>query len=128
MTFGEILRLTREKKNLSQEDTAKAIEKKYRIRMSPSYLSMIENGTRENLTVKSLNALLDFFNLPFESALSLFKASNNENCLLEEPVRYGAQSDKVRDEHELEHLPAEAKQLLKEFTDFLIEKYKKTSV
>lgn len=126
MTFGEILRLTREKKNLSQEDTAKAIEKKYGIRMSPSYLSMIENGTRENLTVKSLNALLDFFNLPFESALSLFKASNNANYLLEEPARYGANSVKVRDE--LDHLPDEAKQLLKDFSDFLIEKYKKKSV
>ncbi len=59
MTFGEILRTTREKRNLSQEDAARAIEKKYGIRMSPSYLSMIENGTRENLTVKALNALLD---------------------------------------------------------------------
>ena len=126
MTFGEILRITREKKNLSQEDTAKAIEKKYGIRMSPSYLSMIENGTRENLTVKSLNALLDFFNLPFESALSLFKASSNANYLLEEPARYEPHSVKCRDE--LDHLPDEAKQLLKDFSDFLVEKYKKTSV
>lgn len=126
MTFGEILRTTREKRNLSQEDAAKAIEKKYGIRMSPSYLSMIENGTRENLTVKALNALLDFFNLPLESALSLFKASNHGNCLLEEAVPYSFQSSQIF-EHELKALPVEARQMLHDFAEFLIQKYMKST-
>jgi transcriptional regulator with XRE-family HTH domain len=127
MTFGEILRTTREKRNLSQEDAARAIEKKYGIRMSPSYLSMIENGTRENLTVKALNALLDFFNLPFESALSLFKTTNPQNCLLEESVLYDFQSSQIS-EQELKALPVEARQMLHDFAEFLIQKYMKPTV
>lgn len=124
MTFGEILRTAREKNNLSQEDTAKAIEKRYGVRMSPSYLSMIENGTRANLTVKSLSALLNFFNLPFDSALSLFKSSTKTTKLLEDKEKYQTLADH---EQALAALPEEAKTMIREFTEYMIYKYKDTS-
>ena len=119
MTFGEIVRNAREKSNLSQEDVAKAIEKKYNIRLSPSYLSMIENGTRTNLTVNLLSALLDFFNLPFETTLSLFMKPAFKNAyFFETTCKY--QID------ELANLPEEARRSLEDYKEYIIKKYQKT--
>ncbi len=127
MTFGQILRAARENNNLSQEDTAKAIEKKYGIRMSPSYLSMIENGTRANLTVKALNALLDFFKLPLDSAGSLFSASAKVTGVSENREKYRIGPIPVHSAQELEQLPEEARYLLSEFTEYIITKYRKNT-
>jgi len=125
MTFGEIIRDAREKSRLSQEDAAKAIEKKYRIRLSPSYLSMIENGTRTNLTVNVLSALLDFFNLPLETALSLFAQPASRNrCFLEEKSTYTrSRNDNQIDE--LANLPEEARRSLDEYKEYIIKKYQR---
>lgn len=64
--FGQKIKEARGK--ASQEEVAKAIEQRYGVRLSPSYLSMIENGSRKNLTTNLINALLDYFNLPAETA------------------------------------------------------------
>nr|WP_092075138.1 helix-turn-helix transcriptional regulator [Dendrosporobacter quercicolus]NSL50100.1 helix-turn-helix transcriptional regulator [Dendrosporobacter quercicolus DSM 1736]SDN35506.1 Helix-turn-helix domain-containing protein [Dendrosporobacter quercicolus] len=124
MTFGEILRNAREQNHLSQEDTARAIEKRYGVRMSPSYLSMIENGARANLTVKSLSALLDFFDLPLDSALSLFKLSTKTAALLENREKYTAIPAVTDSDQALAGLPEEAIFLIREFTEYIIYKYK----
>lgn len=126
MTFGEIIRVSREKSSLSQEDVAKAIEKKYCIRLSPSYLSMIENGTRTNLTVNLLGALLDFFDLPLETALSLFAIPALRNLYLFETQKtYGHSSGEQPDGSDLDDLPEEAKRSLADYKEYIIKKYKK---
>jgi len=127
MTFGEIIRDAREKSSLSQEDVAKAIEKKYHIRLSPSYLSMIENGSRTNLTVNLLGALLDFFGLPLETALSLFaQPALKSSYLFEASKTYGGFSGEGQAGGALDGLPEEARRSLADYTEYIIEKYKRS--
>lgn len=123
MLFREVIRDAREKRNLSQEDVSRAIEKQYRIRLSPSYLSMIEKGTRTNLTVNLLGALLDFFNLPSYTVLSLFAipALNNE-CCHETKKLYGL-SPQREEMDALANLPEEARRSLEDYKEYLIIKY-----
>jgi len=61
--LGQQIREARNQMELTQEQAADAIQKKYNVRLSPSYLSMIESGDRKNLTHKLLQALYDFFSL-----------------------------------------------------------------
>lgn len=127
MTFGEQIRLAREKLQLSQEDASTAIEKKYGVRLSASYLSMIESGVRTNITVNLLNALLDFFNLPVEAAASLFckpitDKHPQEAQVMETWERYHARPPLRRPE-DLARLPDHAKWCLAEFQEYLITKY-----
>ena len=119
MTFGETLRRAREQLNLSQEAAAKAIEAKYQVRLSAAYLSMIENGVKTNLTIKRINALLAFFQLPFHAAASLFPLSGP---LSQEPVPTVRETPERYLPEDTE-LPPEARQALTEFQDFLEYKY-----
>lgn len=129
MTFGETLRKAREQLTLSQETAAKAIEAKYKVRLSAAYLSMIENDVKTNLTVKLINALLDFFNLPLNAAASLFTpAFQLPGYSGEQTVRSVRETPAYPEDL---NLPEEAQLALKEFHDFLQCKYngsKKTCV
>lgn len=118
MLFGEIIREAREQINLSQEDASKMIERKYAIRLSASYLSMIENGTRTNITINVLKALLNFYNLPFSAAFSLFP-----NIVAEKNQSYAIDSPDINTR--IANLPEEAKRSIDEFTRYIIEKYNK---
>ena len=63
-TLGELIKKTREERGLSQEFVAREIEQKYQgVRLSGSYLSMIENNIKDNLTTRLRDALIDYFNL-----------------------------------------------------------------
>jgi transcriptional regulator with XRE-family HTH domain len=73
MHFNEYVRCAREKMDISQENASKLIEKQYGVRLSPSYLSMIESGQRTNLTVDLIKALIEFYNLPLSTIKSLFE-------------------------------------------------------
>ncbi len=118
MLFGEIIKKTREAMNLSQDDASKMIEKKYAIRLSAPYLSMIENGMRTNITVNVIKALLDFYSLPFSAAASLF-----QNIIAEKKVPYTVSSPET--ETQIANLPEEAKRSIDEFTAYIITKYGK---
>lgn len=128
MTFGEILRKTREQANLSQEGAAKSIEAKYKVRLSASYLSMIENDLKTNLTVKLINALLDFFNLPLNVAASLFTRPvvfpdcnpGTRLAFRESGCDY---PPRPLSKQQPPELPQEAQRMLDEFHDFLLSKY-----
>jgi transcriptional regulator with XRE-family HTH domain len=72
MTFGEIIKKQRDHKKMSQHTLADNIKEKYDVRLSTSYISMIETNTRTNLTVNLINALLEYLELPPEAAYSLF--------------------------------------------------------
>ena len=77
MIFGTLIREARENMHLSQEEAAKAISVKYKgVRLSPAYLSMIEGGSRTNLTTDLVKALCKYFQLP----------SNAVNYLLDIPI------------------------------------------
>ncbi|BBB91004.1 MAG TPA: helix-turn-helix domain-containing protein [Methylomusa anaerophila] len=131
MTFGEIVKISRENKRLSQEDVSKAIEKKYGVRLSTSYLSMIETGMRTNLTVNLLNALLDFFNLPYTAAASLFSRLESipeyspgrepATVVLESKAPFPSNTD---NQIAIDDLPSDAKRSLNDFYEFLLYKYK----
>ena len=123
MKFGEILRQTREQLNLSQENAAKSIEAKYKVRLSAAYLSMIENGVKTNLTVNLINALLDYFLLPLNAASSLFAGTHQlPEYGKEEPACFVRESQRTYPSEGI-RLPEEARQALKEFHDFLQYKY-----
>jgi transcriptional regulator with XRE-family HTH domain len=131
MVFGEIIKYSREQLLLSQENVATAIEKKYQVRLSASYLSMIENGARTNLTIKLINALLDFFNLPVQTTASLFcKPFTTDNShvsnILETSAHYHI-SPSFLTTDQLALLPHEAKLCLAEFQAFIWTKYAKSS-
>ena len=125
ITFGEIIKSAREYRRLSQEETAATIGKKYKVRISASYLSMIESGVRTNISLKLLNAFLDFFNLPVQSASSLFEKplwpGNNEKIFREVPDTYG--EDCILNKEQLAVLPSEARRFLREFQIFIWERY-----
>lgn len=70
--FGIIIKNARETAGLSQDEAAERIRKKYGVRLTASYLSMIENGTKTNMTVNLIKAMIDFFSLPVESTYNLF--------------------------------------------------------
>ncbi|CUH96500.1 hypothetical protein P22_2590 [Propionispora sp. 2/2-37] len=124
MQFGEIIRTAREKKVLSQEDAAKMIERNYAIRMSASYLSMIENGARTNITVNVLKALLDFYKLPFSAATGLLSyPTTGQHRVAETAPPYHSQPP--IDNSRLEKLPAEARRMIDEFISFILLKYEK---
>lgn len=72
MTFGNEIRLTREKMGLSQEAAAKEIRDRYDVRLSSAYLSMIERGERVNLTTNLEHALRQFFKIEPESAAKAY--------------------------------------------------------
>ncbi|SDE67095.1 hypothetical protein SPACI_044500 [Sporomusa acidovorans DSM 3132] len=116
---------------LSQEEAAKAIEKHYGVRISTSYLSMIETGTRKNLTVNLISALLSYFNLPASSATDLFEPANssaeylknNEQTIFCE--QQSLYSESIHSQHiALENLPHEARHSLVDYYEFLLSKYK----
>lgn len=123
MTFGEYIRQAREGMLLSQEDVSTNIEKKYGVRLSASYLSMIESGVRTNITVNLLNALLDYFDLPLVAANSLFSKSLTEQpqglLVKEAGDQYDVKARKVL------LLPESARQCMAEFEEYLINKYVK---
>lgn len=124
MQFGEIIRNAREKKVLSQEDAAKLIERNYSIRMSASYLSMIESGVRTNITVNVLKALLDFYKLPFSAAASLlcYQTTGQTRVAETEPAYQALLSV---ESSRLETLPPEARQMIDEFVTYILFKYEK---
>ena len=65
MTFGRLVREARENMHLSQEEAAKAVEAQYKgVRLSSSYLSMIESDSKTNLTTDLVRALCKYFVLP----------------------------------------------------------------
>lgn len=131
MRFGEIIKQSRESMQLSQEEAAKAIEKHYGVRISTSYLSMIETGTRKNLTVNLITALLSYFNLPASIATHLFEPanspaeyleSNDTPVFCEQPSLY---SESIHQQHiALENLPHEVRHSLIDYYEFLLSKYK----
>lgn len=64
LNLGEAIKKAREERGLSQEAAAKEIEKLYPgVRISGPYLSMIENGTKTNLTVNLIDALISYFKI-----------------------------------------------------------------
>jgi transcriptional regulator with XRE-family HTH domain len=76
LTFGEEIKKSREKLGISQEEAAQRIKKLYEgVRLSPSYLSMIESGSKTNLTTNLIDAILDFYKLPSSVANTLFAKS-----------------------------------------------------
>jgi transcriptional regulator with XRE-family HTH domain len=131
VTFGEIIKQSRENMQLSQEEAAKAIEKNYGVRISTSYLSMIETGTRKNMTVNLINALLSFFKLPASIATNLFEPLDSDSEYFEnsKPMAF-------HDEHSsygkhvqpqqiaLNSLPQEARHSLYDYYEYLLSKYK----
>lgn len=123
MQFGEIIKEAREKNLLSQEDAARQIEKTYAIRLSASYLSMIESGTRTNITVKVLRSLLHFYKLPLSAAGSLFsQADAGQTKIAEAATPYRLDPLLIRAEH-LAALPAEARHTLQDFIAFILARY-----
>lgn len=129
MTFGEIIKKTREERKISQEIMAKNIKKNYNVRISTSYLSMIETNTRTNLTVKLINAFLQHLGLPREAAFSLFanaqqpvkydSFSNVNTGVSETPNMYTAGEKSENDNR----LPPEAQKPLDELYALLADKY-----
>jgi transcriptional regulator with XRE-family HTH domain len=131
VTFGEIIKQSREKMQLSQEEAAKAIEKNYGVRISTSYLSMIETGMRTNLTVNLITALLKYFQLPASIATHLFETkaypieyreNNKKTAFQDQPSPYCGHSQGQL--IALDNLPHEARHSLCDYYEFLLSKYK----
>lgn len=132
LTFGEIIKQSRENRKISQEALSRIIKKKYNVRLSTSYLSMIETNVRTNLTVNLINALLDYFELPFETSSSLFANLQHHLPYAANPVigtvhetrtTYTAQKKSALITDFDAGLPPEAHQSLNDFHNFLIAKY-----
>ena len=131
MTFGEIIKHAREAKGLSQGSLAKILQKNYNVRVSSSYLSMLETNARDNPTVKLINALLHYFSLPLVATTSLFypAATKAPTGSLSERRSHNAQQEIAAALSEdflafpKENLPKEALVSLRDFHAFLIAKY-----
>jgi transcriptional regulator with XRE-family HTH domain len=78
MTFGQTLKTAREKMEKSQEEAAKAIRDRYNVRISGPYLSMLENDVKTNPTIELVDAILNYYQLPVEAILSLFKTTESK--------------------------------------------------
>jgi len=76
--FGKAVKGARDKAGLSQEEASKLIEEKYNVRLSSTYLSMIESGARKNLTVNVISAISTFFKLSAADVLSLLDLSSEK--------------------------------------------------
>jgi len=133
MTFGEIIKQEREERRMSQAVLADKIRKQYKVRISTSYLSMIETNVRTNVTTNLINALLNYFELPLEAAHSLFigckqpaiydDASTDTKIIHESQSHYSA---KKRLNQTLKFdvkLPPEVEKPLQELYNLLAAKY-----
>ncbi len=115
MHFNDAIKKSREQLGISQEAAAKEIERLYPgVRISGPYLSMIENGTKSNLTTKLVKALLDFYKLPAYFATSLLIDNSDDSNI---PASLPPTGDPMND------LPPEALQEIEEFKAFVRHKY-----
>lgn len=75
---GQLIRQAREKMNLTLEEASKKIRETYHVRLSESYLSQIETGSKTNLTTNLVNALFDFFKLTEYDPGAIETSANHE--------------------------------------------------
>jgi transcriptional regulator with XRE-family HTH domain len=87
LNFGKSIKEAREQMNLSQEEAAVKIRNEYRVRLSPSYLSMIENGQKTNLTTNLEKALCSFFNVPHPTSEKFVYTPPSDTKPLENFIR-----------------------------------------
>ena len=128
MQFNEAIKKAREQRELSQDMAAKEIEKLYPgVRVSGPYLSMIENGSKTNLTTNLIAALIDFYKLPPDFALTLFKNTINKNSMAtEEPCRYNITTIAAHNDLDpLADLSPEARKSVEDYIEFARKKYPK---
>jgi transcriptional regulator with XRE-family HTH domain len=132
MTFGEIIKQKREESKISQAALAKRIKKQYNVRISTSYLSMIETNARTNLTVNLINALMEHLDLPMEAAHSLLtgsKQSAKHDAAPDVKTAYETQIPYTggKDVNQLTKfnakLPPEVEEPLEEIYNLLVAKY-----
>ncbi|MCR4441913.1 MAG: helix-turn-helix domain-containing protein [Peptococcaceae bacterium] len=61
--IGEKIKEARKSMGLSQREAARAISRRYGVRLNQPYLCLIEQGERTNYSAKLEHALKDFFNI-----------------------------------------------------------------
>lgn len=88
-------------------------------------MSLIESDVRTNISLKLLNAFLDFLKLPVQSASNLFEKPlllrSCEKIFREVPDSYGENCSLNKEQ--LAALPPQARRFLREFQIFIWEKY-----
>jgi transcriptional regulator with XRE-family HTH domain len=89
LTFGQTIRLARQNLRLSQATAVFQIKKSYPgLRLSGSYLCMIENDQKTNLSIKLIRALINFFKIAPAYVIPLLSVKNETACVAENPANY----------------------------------------
>ena len=72
LTFSEQIKLQRQRLNISQDDLAKSAG------VSRNYISMLERGYVDGMTVRVLSSVCDALNMVFEFSANLAPRSTAE--------------------------------------------------
>jgi len=121
MTFGQLVKQAREMMGLSQEEASSQIKKRYpEVRITGSYLCMIENDQKKNLTIYLIDALIEFFKLDPSSVQLLLSCGKNKSFgVFETADEY--KINNIRKENDFYNgLTPEEQAKLNEYREFLI--------